>query len=404
MIKFKQKSYTIQEGHYTGPKDIDKVPGAVEMIAKGAGVGAVTGGVVGAVMKDHKVLEDALTGAKWGSLGGLVAKFFLNYVHKPMTAVKYQEVDKNIRRQFGVYQITGITVGDSLDKRAKIEDKFSFNDRNVSSYKLNIAIHNNQVILYTFGLTKEELEKVNKTLDYYCKKYFSMEYTAKAINLKANSYSVNITFTNYHVLVNFIMELSEVLGSKINLLNNNAIVEPRLAEADEKNFSIPAIGKYDLQKILGTGLAKGIFGALRMKGGLLSRTAQYTLLEAASSLTQDEIKKLGVKVTRGDLNNKYLESLLKKLKYVEGYHYTTGTKEEKEVNISLISGILIISATKDEAKEIDDKVWKSLKTKIHRSDTGNVIVYSYPVQNLGELEMIVKKTINSCNSIPNIFG
>ena len=404
MIKFKQKSYTIQEGHYTGPKDIDKVPGAVEMVAKGAGVGAVTGGVVGAVMKDHKVLEDALTGAKWGSLGGLVAKFFLNYVHKPMTTVKYQEVDKNIRRQFGVYQITGITVGDSLDKRAKIEDKFSFNDRNVSSYKLNIAIHNNQVILYTFGLTKEELEKVNKTLDYYCKKYFSMEYTAKAINLKANSYSVNITFTNYHVLVNFIMELSEVLGSKINLLNNNAIVEPRLAEADEKNFSIPAIGKYDLQKILGTGLAKGIFGALRMKGGLLSRTAQYTLLEAASSLTQDEIKKLGVKVTRGDLNNKYLESLLKKLKYAEGYHYTTGTKEEKEVNISLISGILIISATKDEAKEIDDKVWKSLKTKIHRSDTGNVIVYSYPVQNLGELEMIVKKTINSCNSIPNIFG
>ena len=43
-------------------------------------------------------------------------------------------------------------------------DKFSFNDRDVSSYKLNFAIHNNQVTMYTFGMTREELDKTSKTL------------------------------------------------------------------------------------------------------------------------------------------------------------------------------------------------------------------------------------------------
>ena len=100
MIKFKQRDYSIPEGHYTGPKDIEKIPGAVEMVTKGALGGAGIGAVAGGVMKDTTMLEGAITGAKWGSLGGIVAKFFLNYVHKPMTSVKYQEVDRNIRREF----------------------------------------------------------------------------------------------------------------------------------------------------------------------------------------------------------------------------------------------------------------------------------------------------------------
>lgn len=404
MIKFKQKNYTIQEGHYTGPKDLDKVPGALEMITKGAGAGAVTGGIVGAVMKDHKVMEDALTGAKWGSLGGLVAKFFLNYIHKPMSSVKYQEVDRSIRRQFGIYQVTGLTVGDSLSKRATVDEKFSFNDRDVSKYKINIAIHNNQVTLYTFGITKEELELINKSLDYYCKKYFSMEYTAKAINLKANSYSVNIVFTNYQALVNFIMELSEVLGSKINLLNNNAIVEPRLVETEEKNFSVPGINKYDLQKILGTGLVKGLFGSVRMGGDFLSRTVHFAILDAAEKLTKDEMAKSGFPASRGDLNNTFLEKTLKKLHYPEGFSYTVGTKDPKPINMTLLSGVLLVSTTKEEAVAIDSGVWQNLKTKIKRSDTGRIIVYSYPVQSIGEFEMVVKKLMDSCKSVPNIFG
>lgn len=34
MIKFKEKQYTIPEGHYTGPKDMEEVPSALSVIGK----------------------------------------------------------------------------------------------------------------------------------------------------------------------------------------------------------------------------------------------------------------------------------------------------------------------------------------------------------------------------------
>ena len=170
MIKFRQKQYTIQEGHYTGPKDIDKVPGAVEVIAKTAGAGAGLGAVVSTVLKDTSMIEGALTGGKWGAVGGVLLKLFLNYLHNPMTRVKYQEVDKNIRRSFGVFQVSGVTVGDSISKRASIDEKFSFNDRNVTSYKLNFAVADDTITMYTFGMTNKELVDTSNILDYYTKK------------------------------------------------------------------------------------------------------------------------------------------------------------------------------------------------------------------------------------------
>lgn len=51
MTKFRQKQYTIPEGHYTGPKDMDKVPGAIEVIGKSALAGAGIGGVTGSLLK-----------------------------------------------------------------------------------------------------------------------------------------------------------------------------------------------------------------------------------------------------------------------------------------------------------------------------------------------------------------
>ena len=46
MIKFRQKEYTIQEGQYTGPKSIKKIPGTFKVITKsilaGLGIGAGT--------------------------------------------------------------------------------------------------------------------------------------------------------------------------------------------------------------------------------------------------------------------------------------------------------------------------------------------------------------------------
>ena len=168
MIKFRSKKFSIQEGHYTGPKTMDKLPGVLETVGKGAGIGAGIGAVTGGLMDDNTALNGALTGAKWGTISGIAAKLLLNYFHKPMSSIKYQEVDRGIRRQFGVYQVAGIVVGENVGKRAKIEEKFSFNDRQVTNYKITFTIHDNQVIMYTFGLSKEELDKVNKVLDSYC--------------------------------------------------------------------------------------------------------------------------------------------------------------------------------------------------------------------------------------------
>ena len=188
MIRFRQKQYTIQEGHYTGPKEMEEIPGYLEMAGKGSVAGAVVGAGVSAFMKDQHGHRDmmggAWKGAQYGALTGIAAKFFLNYLHKPMSTVKYHEVDKAIRANFGVYQITGFTVGDSVGKRANISEKFEFNNRNVTDFKLNFAIHNNTVTMYTFGMDEEDLAKVNRILDQYCKKYFSMEYSSKVINAR----------------------------------------------------------------------------------------------------------------------------------------------------------------------------------------------------------------------------
>lgn len=410
MIKFRQKDFTIPEGHYTGPKDMDKVPGVLEMVGKSAVGGAGVGAVVGAILKDSSILKGAFTGAKYGTLAGLVLKFFLNYLHNPMSRVKFQEIDKNIRREFGIYRVQGITVGDSIDKRASVEEKFSTNDRNVTDYKINFAIQDNQVTMYTLGMTDKELDKTSEILDYYCKKYTGMEYTATPINTKVNSYSVVIVFTNYQVISNFMMELSNSLGCKINLLDNKALVDRRIFEKaneeEEREYSVKTINKYDLMSILGkTGvysLSSGITGGWKSaaKDSLLG-----LLIYSAEKIGLDNlVKQLGCKgMQRKTLNNVFLEDTLKKLHYVEGYNYTVG-QGGSDVNISLISGLLLMTATKksDIIDRLDKTVYNKNKTGINRSDTGKIIVYTYPIVSKNEFEYFLKRLI-STGLVPNIF-
>ena len=410
MIKFRQKDFTIPEGHYTGPKDMDKVPGVLEMVGKSAVGGAGVGAVVGAILKDSSILKGAFTGAKYGTLAGLVLKFFLNYLHNPMSRVKFQEIDKNIRREFGIYRVQGITVGDSIDKRASVEEKFSTNDRNVTDYKINFAIQDNQVTMYTLGMTDKELDKTSEILDYYCKKYTGMEYTATPINTRVNSYSVVIVFTNYQVISNFMMELSNSLGCKINLLDNKALVDRRIFEKaneeEEREYSVKTINKYDLMSILGkTGvysLSSGITGGWKSaaKDSLLG-----LLIYSAEKIGLDNlVKQLGCKgMQRKTLNNVFLEDTLKKLHYIEGYNYTVG-QGGSDVNISLISGLLLMTATKksDIIDRLDKTVYNKNKTGINRSDTGKIIVYTYPIVSKNEFEYFLKRLI-STGLVPNIF-
>lgn len=411
MIKFRQKQYTIPEGHYTGPKDMDKVPGALEVVGKSALVGAGIGGAAGGLLKDSTVLSGALTGGKYGAITGAILKFFLNYLHNPMTSIKYQEVDKLIRREFGIYRAAGITVGDTLDKRAKIDEKFSFNDRDVTKYKLNFSIQDNAITMYTLGMTSKELDITSNTLDYYCKKYTGMEYSSYVINSKTNSYSVSITFTNYQVIANFIMELSKVLNTKINLLDNKALVDSRIKasvmnnEAEERTYSVKEFNKYDLMKILGRGGVFSISPHLGFKGmgETLGSSIMGIILTSLDKLGGDVALLDGLTTKRDNFGNVYLEDRLKKLHYIENYDYTVGNLKVP-VNMSMFSGIFIITVAKDtkELEKIDSGFWKNLKGKVGRVDTGKVIVYNYTIKTKNEFDFILKKFM-SLDVEPNIF-
>lgn len=392
MTKFRQKQYTIPEGHYTGPKDMDKVPGAIEVVGKSALVGAGIGGVTGSLLKDISITSGAVTGGKYGTIAGIVLKFFLNYLHNPMSSIKYQEIDKLIRREFGIYRASGITVGDSLDKRANLNEKFSFNDRNVTSYKINFSVQDNSITMYTFGMTTKELDKTSETLDYYCKKYTGMEYSSYAINSRNNSYSVAIVFTNYQVIANFIMELSKVLNTKINLLDNKALVEGRIKEA-EKDFSVKALNKYELKKFIGkTGKALFSENPDHVMGMIQSALVLFT--------NDPEI----VPVKRDDFGNKYLETCLNRLHYVENYDYTIG-EIGADINMSMLSGLFLVTINKkksEELKKVDSNFWSHLKTKVNRVDTGKVVIFNYTIKTKNEFDFILNKFM-SLDIKPNIF-
>jgi hypothetical protein len=410
---FRQKDFTIAEGHYTGPKD--EVPGYMEAISKGALVGSGIGGILGAVVpiaKDprHKadvevgeVIDSALTGGTYGAIGGVLLKFFLNYLHNPMSSIKYSEVDRGIRQKFGVYRMSGVTVGDSVDKRASIDEKFSFNDREVTNYKINISVQDNKVTLYTFGMTRKELDKTDKVLDYYCKKYHGMDYSSKLINQTMNSYAVDIKFTNYQVISNFIMELSTELETKINLLDNKAVVDNKLTAGgfqggDQKNFSVATISKEDALDIVSkTGSAPfSAFKVTRDWKTTLSYTMIQLLKNTLEKINNDEETIAGKPVARKLFNNIYLEDVLKKNHFIEGFNYTVGESKSTN-NISLVQGKFIVTTEKNskEQKDIEKEFYKSAQTKINRSDAGKVIIYTYNIQSRQEFDFLIKKLFNT---------
>lgn len=413
-IIFKRKNFTIQEGHYTGPKDMDKTPGALEVVGKSALGGAVIGGISGKFLPNSTVMDGALTGAKTGTIAGIVLKFFLNYLHNPMNKIKYSEVDKNIRREFGIYRMAGITIGDNINKRDKLEDKFSFNDRNVCNYKLNFVIADNKITMYTFGMSDQELVKTSNILDYFCKTYVGMDYTSFLLNRKLNSYAVDITFTNYQVISNFIMELSQKLEVKINLLNNKAIIDRRFREKTEelenevekvdlenpeenqKTFSFLGLGKYDLIRILGKG------GPLLLKGK--GHAIMSILSETLHKMSISEKSKIpGASMAMDEMRNDYLKEALKRLHYINGINYSIGDAES-EINMSLIRGIFIVTVNKNSkvAKWLENNYYKKFATKLKKINTNDVIVYSYAVQSKQELDLMLK-CLMKCDERINIF-
>lgn len=403
MKKFKQKVYTIQEGHYTGPKDLEKVPSALEVIGKttigGAAVGGTIGGVLSetGIVKDTGILDGASTGGKTGFFAGLAAKFLLNALHKPMKKVEYQEVDKLLRAKFGIYRVSGFTSGDSIEKRKAVEEKFGFNDRDVTKYKISFVIRDNQVTMYTLGISEEILEKLNKSLDYYCKKFSGMGYTSKPINTRSGSYSVTITFTNYKTISDFIFEISEETGLKINLLTSGALLEAEATKESERTYSI-YLDKYDIARLTPKAIGKALSVSLGGPKKAFSAAMIQMLIGGLRRLGDQELAKY-FPSARKNFGSSYLTDRLKALGGIPGMTYTQGEKEAPS-NIRLDRGVFMVTAL---IGGIEEKAWdKILPSENKREVRGKVVLWTLPIQDRRSFDIILEKALGS-GIKPNVY-
>ena len=409
MKKFRQKIYTIQEGHYTGPKDLEKVPGTFEVLGKttlgGAAIGGTVGGILGKteVIKDTGILDGATKGGKAGFLAGVAAKLLLNALHKPMKKVEYQEVDKMLRAKFGIYRMSGFTFGDSMAKRKSVEEKFGFNDRNVTDYKISFVIRDNLVTMYTLGVTEEELDKLNKSLDYYCKKFSGMSYSSKPINVRTRSYSVSITFTNYKAISDFIFEVSEETGLKINLLNTGALIERAAIEEEsreeeeEKSYSA-YLDKYDIARLVPKSVAKALNVSLSGPRERLSTFMVGMMVDGFKKLRDQELAKF-FPSARKNFGSSYLTDRLKALGGVIGMNYTIGEKAT-ESNIRLDRGVFIVTTLLNSRS---DKFWNSVLPHESRKEVnGKVALWAVPIQDRRSFDIILEKALHS-GTKPNVY-
>lgn len=405
----RRKLFTIQEGHYTGPKDLeDGVPGVFGTVTKTTLAGAGIGGVAGKIIEDN-FLKGAKVGGKTGFIAGVLIKLLLNSLHNPMNSVKYQEVDKNIRSNFGITRVAGFTLGDSKENRKQLDKCFAFNDRYIIDYKIIIAIQNNQVTLYTQNIDDFELRKLSETLDYYCKKYYGMNYNSKIINSKNNSYSVSITFTNYSIISDFLIEVAEVLNTRINILDNKARVESYIGEENEikittpKFFSSTSIDKYDLAKLIsekGGKIVKSISRGSSIGDSIVSSVLDSIIQAMERNSDMDPGKFLSITNSK-DFNNDYLLFILKnKLRLIKDIHFTVGQKKNNKINIRLQNGLLLVTVLNNSR---DYESMKKIGKYFIESDFGKEVkIFTYKTKSKSELEIVLGKIFN-LGIIPNIY-
>jgi hypothetical protein len=228
-----------------------------------------------------------------------------------------------------------------------------------------------------------------------------MEYTSALINQRLNSYAVSIVFTNYQVISSFIMELSNVLETKINLLDNKAFVSARLEEVkveeeEQKDFSVKEISKYEFAKILSKSVSFPMRGISATWGNSLSNIVMKIIQNSAKKISNDELIKSGAPSARENFGNSYLEDTLKKLHYIEGFNYTIGSNKAED-NFSMAQGRFIITTLKDSesGKKIDKDFYGALKGKVTRTDTGKVLIFLYTIESRKEFEFILKKLMQT---------
>lgn len=445
MKKFKSKNYTIPEGHYTGPQQatVDSwTKAATEAGLIGAGIGGVKGylsdeGEDKNKSSVQKVIEGAGNGYLYGMLAGMAIKGIADYINKPLKDIDFQKLDKNIRAEFGSYKIPIInkSVG-SEEKIKKLSDKIVYNNRNITDFKLNFGIRRNQIVMYTFGVTDEELDSLSQSLDDYVRENANMNYNASLINKSQNSYAVSITFTTYNIAARYIIEASGIVQGKVNIIDKDYIISRRVGEFNVDKLEDPdvkagiedtptvqinnniynTVNNDDSIKTFSIGLTKDeeksaldflrsdgidtifdIVKSIKTKkvGATASNHLTRLINHAVGKVVEKGKMKAGLPVKREDLNTSFLLTTLTKLRYVKGYNYTID-KDNSECNLSLVSGILIVSADKGEKSElIDEEFYKKGKDRIRRSEIDTVVSYLYSVVSRQDLEFLLKKLFST---------
>lgn len=401
MIIFKEKQYTLRDGHYTGPKDLDKVPSTLKVVGGATLAGYGAGVLVDKALGSSDSLDStswSTRGAELGFIGGVLGKLVLNKMHNPMETIKFNELDRCIRKSFGMYRISGVTVGDSRENRERMKESFVINSKNLTDFKINVSITKGQLVMYTLNLGEKEEEIIEETLDYYCKKYYGMKYTSTPIgNNKKGCWAITITFTNHQVAANFLVEIVEALKIRVNLLNND--ISSEIFDISDRMFSlnsVPALDKFELKYIF----SKGLLQAASCKKNLvgLSKTVMEMVKNGLGKLNAVELSEVGVKQPRRNFGNKYLEFAMKKV--APNKPWTIG-ENDRELNLFLLDGTLIITATHGTKGEVMlKKIPELLPIKNKNSNSASLFLYT--MGSPAELEVVLKKIL-STGIAPNIY-
>ncbi len=437
MIKFKQKDYSIQEGHYTGPKDLENgVPGYMKTVGGGFLAGTAIGyGVdkgrdllesTGVLPKTDSRTQDSPrisgveVGGKAGIAAGLLSKIIMNSLHNPMSDVKFSEVDRNLRLRYGMCRVSGLMVGDTLENRNKMEEAFLINDRKVTDYKINIAIQNGKVTMYILKPTQDELDKIDKTLNYYCKKYYGMNYTSSIIGtsrgMSDTSYSVELTFTNYQVICDFLIELTKVLGTKINLLNSKAIVENKLygeeleaGKTFSENLSIGGaltrfknMSALETIEFLTSTVVPGVVKFAQRSIKLPSFFLRDIIFPGLSKLNERD-PKLKVHPLK-NLGSEYFLEAIKECGFVEGIDYEVDDPYSL-FTMFMFRGEVYICFKSDtkEQRLFESQLYKGdiENYRLHESGKG-VTLYTFIPKSKADLKVFLTKVIKIAKIKPSI--
>lgn len=434
----KRKNFTIPEGHYTGPQQ-ETIDGWLEAANTAGIVGAGLGAARSYISekeedKNKSTIQKLVSGASqgyfYGALSGMAIKGITEYINKPLKDIEFQKLDRSIRSEFGSFKIPIINKAIGLeDKSNSIKDKIVYNDRNLTNFKLNFGIRKDQIVMYTFGVSDSELDSLSMALDDFVQTQPNMNYHSSLINKSQNSYAVAITFTTYSVAAKYIIRAAEIVSSKVNVLDRDYIIARRvnefnvdkLSDSDtsepnstsvnnnvisEENddsvkvFSLTGEDKYSALEFLKNEGGETLADIARsIKTRKISSTASNHLIRlvqhAIGRAAEKGKIKAGLPVKREELNSGFLIDTLNKLRYVKGFNYTVD-KTNNDCNISMVSGIFVVSIDKgDKSEQVDEEFYNKAKDRIRRSEIDKVVSYVYSISSRSDFEFLLKKLFST---------